>query len=241
LNCLLIDDIHLCEAKEQIQVDLLELISNHLKQPVSLLVVSADVAPDELKLSKSELRAVFENGIVTKLGPPDKLERIRMLTAFAIDKDIPSPVMEYIAENYAQDMRELKAAIVHLLNISKNTHKTIDLDLARNVLPMTKKEIPSTTNEEELHSDEQQDIKITHGSHHGKNHYPQLLKEMIKSAENNDEHALAQQIAISQMITRLSHAKSPESRPIIAELQLALQSVRDGDLATAFELVQGKG
>jgi chromosomal replication initiation ATPase DnaA len=183
----------------------------------------------------------MEDGIVTELKPPDKIEIIQMLQWFAKDEDIPSPVMEYIAENYAQDIREFKAATIHLLNTSRSMHKTIDLDLARDVLPLTEKKIPRATNEEEIRGDEPQDMKISHGSRRGNNHYPQLLKEMIKSAENNDEHALAQQIAISQMITRLSHTKSPESRPIIAELQLALQSVRDGDLTTAFELVQGKG
>jgi chromosomal replication initiation ATPase DnaA len=241
LNCLLIDDVHLCEAKGQLQVDLLEVINNHLKQSESVLVVSADVLPGKLRLSEPGLGAVMENGITEELGPPDEFERIQMLMAFAKDEDIPSPVVEYIAENCVQDIRELKAAIIHLLNTSRSMHKTIDLDLAKDVLSLNTKKIPQAIHEEEIRSDASQDMKISYGSRRGNNHHSQLLKEMIKSAENNAEHTLAQQIAISQMIAKLSQAKSPENRPIVAELQLALQSVRDGDLTTASELIQGKG
>jgi hypothetical protein len=75
----------------------------------------------------------------------------------------------------------------------------------------------------------------------GADRYPQLLKRIIYSAESSAEHALAHQIALSQMIEKLSCDRSAVNRPLIARLQIALQATRQGDLVTASVLMQDHG
>jgi len=70
---------------------------------------------------------------------------------------------------------------------------------------------------------------------------PQVLKEMIRSAQNKAEHILTNEIALSQMIRALSGENSSANRPSIAKLRLALQAIREGDLETASELIQRRG
>ncbi len=67
----------------------------------------------------------------------------------------------------------------------------------------------------------------------------QLLKDMIQSAQNSAEYGLANQIALSQMIRALNSDRDADKRPLEARLKLALQAVRERDMATASELIQG--
>ena len=236
IDILLIDDVQFCEANNQIQTDLLEVIEKQLKHAEHRLIFSCDVKPSELQLSEARLKSAMEKIMIGELKPPDRAERAQMVLRFAGGINLPTEVRNYIAENVTENIRELKAAVIQLITVARGMNKEMCLELTKDIVSPAKK---CVSQEPETISDELKDM-ADEGTR-GTNHYPQLLKEMIRSAENNAENALAHQIALSQMIKRLSSDESVTNRPLIAELQLALQAIREGDLVTASELMQSHG
>lgn len=236
IDILLIDDVQFCEANSQTQTDLLEVIEKRLKHAEHRLIFSCDVKPSELQLGESRLKSAMENPIMIELKPPDRGERALIVYRFAGVVNLPAEVRNYIAENVTENIRELKAAVIQLITVAGDMNKEMCLELTRDMVSPAKK---CVSQKPETIPDELKDM-ADEGAR-GDNHYPQLLKEMIRSAQDNAEHALAHQIALSQMIKRLSSDKSGANRPLIAELQLALQAIREGDLATASELMQSHG
>lgn len=237
IDTLLIDDVQFCEADSQTQTYLFELLEKRLKRTGHRLILSCDVKPSELQLSETRLKSAMDKIMIGELKPPDIAERAQIVLIsslrFAGGINLPAEVRSYIAENVTENIRELKAAVIQLIAVAGDMNKEICLELTRDIVSPAKRNV---SQKPEKNSDELKGMadKGTPGN----NDYAKLLKEMIRSAQNNDEHALANQIALSQMTKRLRYDESAGNRPLIAELQLALQAIREGDPATASELMQ---
>lgn len=239
-NCLLIDDFQLCEARNQIQSDIFAVMDRHFQQPHNWLILSSDVPPGEFQFTEDRLKIALENVVTVELQPADESERIQILRILTKDTDISSDILEYIAKNAPQDIRELKSISTQLMIASRSLKRKIEPKLVKDILSLARKEISHSPGEPESGDDESPRKKKESKLRGGRNHYSRLLKEMIYSSESDKEHILAHEITLSQMIRRLAQTQSVESRPTIAELKLALQSVHDGDLSLAFEVMQGK-
>lgn len=232
VGVLLIDDIQLCEADRMLQQNLLEIMEKQPAQPGSKLVMTCDVRPENLQISEAGLKKALANTTLGEIKPMDIIERSSMTARLSGGIDLPIDVRNHIAENMTGSVRELKGAVMSMLAAAREHGRPLDLSLARDILSLY---APGHDRYAPLNND---------GAHAGENrgttpaHHPQLLKDMLSSARNNDEHLLANQLAISKMIHALGRQNPALARPMRARLRLALQAIREKDLATASEMMQ---
>jgi chromosomal replication initiation ATPase DnaA len=233
LDTLLVDDVQLCEASSQIQADLLEVVEKQPAQMGHRLVLSCDVKPGQLQLHEGRLLSVFEKVVSVELQPLDRIEKGLLIVKFSGGSNLPVEVRNYIAENVTGNVGELKAAVIQLIAASKVAKREISLQLASEILSLAR----SHPQKPEMEPDGSVDSTVTGAR--GTSRSAQLLKDMIQSAQNNAEYSLANQIALSQMIRVLNSDRAADKRPLKARLKLALQAVRERDMVTASELIQG--
>ena len=67
------------------------------------------------------------------------------------------------------------------------------------------------------------------------------FKEMICSAEDDSEYALALQIAISEWIKKLKGGGTTEHRPLLMQLRQVFYALQDGDLEGALRRLTDNG
>lgn len=237
IDNLLIDDIQLCESGSQVQADLLEVITRQLDRPRHRLICTCDVAPGELQLNDPGLRTAIASGTIAEIRPPAEIESAEMLLIFARGTYLPYEIRNYIVKNTADGIRERKAVVMRLIDLSRSMNKEIWLELAGAVLPGIRQ--GSGSGSIGLADAGGTETAGKSPESRRPNNHSQALKEMIRSAQSKEDRALADQVALSQMIKSVSSRKSPDSRPLSARLRLALQAIREADLATASELVQG--
>ncbi|MBM3175808.1 MAG: hypothetical protein FJ022_07130 [Chloroflexi bacterium] len=234
IDTLLVDDVQFCEASSQVQADLLEVIERQLEQAQHRLIFSCDVRPVELQLTVDRLKSAMEKMATAELKPPDKVEREQMVLRFAGGAGLPAEIRSYIAENITENIRELKAAAIQLVAVARGLGKETYLELAKEVVSL----ISGSTQQKPGISGSEPGV-MADETDPGANHHSQLLKQIVHAAESSAEHALANQIVLSQTIERLSRDKSAANRPLVAGLQIALHAIREGDLTTASKLMRG--
>jgi chromosomal replication initiator protein len=89
-----------------------------------------------LKTLEDRLRSRFEWGLTTDIQSPDIETRLAILRKNAAigGSTIPADVLEFIAENVADNVRELEGALTRVTAFAKLTGEPVTLDLATNVL-----------------------------------------------------------------------------------------------------------
>jgi hypothetical protein len=235
-DILLIDDIQLCEADSQVQECLLEIMERQPAQDGRRLVLSCNVDPGRLQLSDGRLKAAIANITTVELKPLDRVERGLMVTRLAGGFNLPAQVMSYIAENVTGNVGELKAAVTQLIAAARHGKREIGLELVMDIVSLS-----ATNRGQEMETINAPPEGATGKDARALRQDPRVLKEMIRSAQDGAEHILANEIALSQMISVLSHKKSAAGGPPIARLRLALQAIREGDMETASGLMQRPG
>jgi len=235
-DTLLIDDIQLCEADSQVQECLLEMMERQPAQDGRRLVLSCDVDPGRLQLSDGRLKAAIANITTVGLKPLDRVERGLMVTRLAGGFNLPAQVMSYIAENVTGNVGELKAAVTQLIAASRHGKKEIGLELVMDIVSLS-----ATNPGQETETASAKPERAAGKDPRALRQDPRVLKEMIRSAQDGAEQILANEIALSQMISVLSYKKSAANGPPIARLKLALQAIREGDMETASGLMQRQG
>jgi chromosomal replication initiator protein len=135
VNILLLDDVQFFEGKEMVLEEFFHTF-NSLYEAGNQLVISSDRAPRELKTIEDRLRSRFEWGLTTDIQSPDVETRLAILrkNAAAGDKPIPHEVLGFIAENVADNVRELEGALTRVTAFATLTNEPVTLDLAANVL-----------------------------------------------------------------------------------------------------------
>ena len=100
------------------------------------MVISSDRAPKELRTLEDRLRSRFEWGLTTDIQSPDVETRLAILRKNAANNptSVPPEVLEFIAENVADNIRELEGALTRVTAFSTLTNERVTLDLATNVL-----------------------------------------------------------------------------------------------------------
>lgn len=155
VDVLLLDDVQFFEGKEMVLEEFFHTF-NSLYEAGNQLVISSDRAPRELKTLEDRLRSRFEWGLTTDIQSPDIETRLAILRKNAATggSTIPAEVLEFIAENIADNVRELEGALTRVTAFAKLTHEPVTLDLAttvlhdvvqlRSVVPLTAETIIST-------------------------------------------------------------------------------------------------
>ncbi|MGL4973256.1 MAG: chromosomal replication initiator protein DnaA [Culicoidibacterales bacterium] len=134
IDILLVDDIQFLAKKEAMQEEFFHTF-NHLYQNGKQLVLTCDTQPSEISKLTDRLRTRFEWGIMVDITVPDLETRMailqRRLTADNMIEDFPQNVIEYIASQFASNIRELEGGLSRLVAYSTMFGKNdINLELA---------------------------------------------------------------------------------------------------------------
>ena len=135
IDVLIIDDIQEFAGVTKTQNTFFHIF-NHLHQNGKQLILTSDRAPIMLQSMEERLLTRFKWGLVAELEKPDKELRKNILRN-RIRRDglnIPDNVIEYIAENVNESVRELEGIINSLLAQSILFKRDIDLSLAERIV-----------------------------------------------------------------------------------------------------------
>ena len=135
IDVLIIDDIQEFAGVTKTQNTFFHIF-NHLHQNGKQLILTSDRAPVMLQGMEDRLLTRFKWGLVAELEKPDKELRKNILRN-KIHRDglnIPENVINYIAENVNESVRELEGIINSLLAQSILFKREIDMDLAERII-----------------------------------------------------------------------------------------------------------
>lgn len=135
IDTLIIDDIQDFIGKDKTQRTFFHIF-NHLKQNSKQLIMSSDCCPSEMEGMEERLLSRFKSGMTAKLEKPDYELRRDVLCRKALHDGLalPREVMEFIATNVTESIRELEGVMVSLLAHATFLNQEISVDLARRVL-----------------------------------------------------------------------------------------------------------
>ena len=143
IDVLLLDDIQFLAGKEKTQNTFFHIFS-HLHLHQRQLVMSCDCRPSELDGMEPRLLSRFKWGMTVELEKPD-FELRRKFLAMKADQDglkIADDVLDFIATNVSDSVRELEGVMVALLAHATMLGQDITIDLARSVIGNTVKVTP---------------------------------------------------------------------------------------------------
>lgn len=135
-DVLLIDDIQFLIGKESTQEEFFHTF-NHLHTSGKQIIISSDRPPKDIETLEARLRTRFEWGLIADMSAPDYETRMAILQK-KIELDhleiynIPNDVLQYIAQNVKNNIRELEGSLNKLIALYKleGTAREIDINLA---------------------------------------------------------------------------------------------------------------
>ncbi len=135
VDILLIDDIQFLAGKEAMQEEFFHTF-NALHDANKQIVCTSDRPPKAIHTLEERLRSRFEWGLITDLQPPDIETRIAILRNKIEDEhiQIPASVIEFIAENVTNNIRELEGSLIKILAFASLTCQEITVNIAREAL-----------------------------------------------------------------------------------------------------------
>lgn len=138
VDVLLIDDIQFLENATATQQEFFHTF-NELYNSNKQIIIASDRSVNDLKLLEDRLRTRFSWGLTANIFPPD-LELRKSIIKNKImynesAKDVPDEVIEYIANSFDSDVRQLEGAITRVFaySLMMNNGK-VDLDTAIDAL-----------------------------------------------------------------------------------------------------------
>ncbi len=135
IDVLLIDDIHLFVTAPKSQ-DVFFAIFNHLQQNGKQIVMTSDTPPKDLDGMQERLLSRFRWGLHAEIAPPDYDTRKAILEMKMRNEglDMPEEVVNYVAYNVQNNIRDLEGIVISLFAQATLNRKEIDLELAKKVM-----------------------------------------------------------------------------------------------------------
>lgn len=135
IDVLLIDDIQEFSGKTGTQNTFFHIF-NHLHQTGKQLVLTADRSPLEMVGIEQRLLTRFKWGLSAEIEKPDFELRKSILKSkiYRDGLEIPENVVDFIAENVVDNVRDLEGVLISLLAHSTLTNMPIDIILAERVI-----------------------------------------------------------------------------------------------------------
>lgn len=135
VDVLLIDDIQFLGGKEATLEQFFHTF-NSLYQANKRIVIASDVAPKNLKGFEARLISRFESGLTVDIKPPDLETRIAILRMMASMNhcNVPSDVLDLIAERFTENIRELEGALTRVTAVASLSNQPVSKALAEQAL-----------------------------------------------------------------------------------------------------------
>ncbi len=115
-DVLIIDDVQFIAGKDKTQEEFFHTF-NALHQANKQIIISSDKPPKDIPTLEERLRSRFAWGMTIDMQAPDFETRCAILQAkaHAHEVELPQPVVEYLATNIQNNIRELEGALNQLL------------------------------------------------------------------------------------------------------------------------------
>ena len=112
VDYLLMDDIQFLAGKTQTQEEFFYTF-NDLHQIGKQIVLTSDRPPKEIKTLEERLRTRFEWGLLADIAPSDFETRVAIIRRKAelLEVSIPDEIINYIAKNLKNNIRQLEGAV----------------------------------------------------------------------------------------------------------------------------------
>ena len=138
VDVLLMDDIQFIAGKEGTQDEFFHTF-NDLHSHGKQVVISSDRPPKSLATLEERLLSRFEWGLTTDIQPPEEETRRAILLAKADELNcrVPGYVIEFIAHQVRQNIRELEGALNKVVAYAQLTGEAIDQPLVNRALADT--------------------------------------------------------------------------------------------------------
>jgi len=138
VDVLIMDDIQELAGLEKTQNTFFHIF-NHLHQNNKQLIMTADCAPTDMAGVEERLLTRFRWGLTATLERPDVELRKKILKNKVLSDglSISDEVIDFIAKNVTENVRDLEGVIVSLMAHSIINNHEIDLTLAQRVLNQT--------------------------------------------------------------------------------------------------------
>ena len=135
IDVLIIDDIQFLAVKAGTQ-DVFFHIFNHLQQNNKQIVITSDKFPSELQGMEDRLLSRFKWGLTADLQAPDLSTRTSIIREKLYDNGItfPDEVVQYIASNVRNNIRELEGVMNSLMAQSLLNKRAVTLEMAQQII-----------------------------------------------------------------------------------------------------------
>ena len=136
VDVLLVDDVQFLQSKAKTEEEFFHTF-NAVHEAGAQLVLTSDRPPRDLQALEDRLRARFESGLVTELGPPDRTTRLTVLRKRVLQDDIHGvdpEALELIADRVDQSIRALEGALIRVVAFASLTGRAVSSELAAEVL-----------------------------------------------------------------------------------------------------------
>jgi chromosomal replication initiator protein len=147
IDVLIMDDVQFLAGKEKTQEEFFHIF-NALYENNKQIIISSDRPPKAIPALEERLRSRFEGGMIADISLPDFETRMAILRAYSEEKetDIRDDILEYIAVNFQENIRELRGALNKIIAFRKMTGETIDLESAKKMIKSLNEAPPRITN-----------------------------------------------------------------------------------------------
>ncbi len=135
IDVLIIDDIQFFSGKEKTQEEIFHIF-NTLHQSNKQIILSADRPIKEIKGIEDRLISRFNWGLSADIQPPDYETRKAIILSKLHQSgvNLDEAVIEFIANNVTDNVRELEGCIVKLLAAQSLDNRDIDLQFTKSTL-----------------------------------------------------------------------------------------------------------
>lgn len=135
LDVLIVDDVQFLSGKRKTQDEFFHVF-NSLHQAGKQIVLSADRPPNEIDGIDEYLISRFQWGMLADMQMPDAKTRMAILQQSVSEQgvSISKEVLEFIANNVKNNVRQLEGALTKMLAVAQLNSVPVDVNLARNIL-----------------------------------------------------------------------------------------------------------